>query len=584
MSEILCKILCPVILIIAFLFNTVGNWAGVGDIIPTEECPFGCEDHPTVSEETTEETTYPETTYEDLTNGSDVITEPSTEEPSSEPVTDPVTEPSTEEPSSEPITEPVTEPSTEEPSTDPVTEPTTKTPTTATTTESGPRIKSIVDKDFNGFGGTGNDVFTGSDGTADGGYVAVGTSTSKDGDLADVANGAWGDYYSFIVKYKSDSSVEWIRAFGSINGGIRLEDIAELSDGSIIAVGYTAAYEFAAYEENEYSIEAIIVKYSADGKLLWQKSFGGKRSDMFYCVSKTGNGFVVGGKSDSIDGSFDGIGEEKVGRAIIMNFDFDGNILWNRYLEGDVGASIEGISADVDNNVFVTCVTAATKGSFASIEGMGKGFVDTAVIKYNYAGEFQWAYAISGTNRETFPAIVADGEGGCVVGGYYELMNNYKPDGALADLHYCGGIDAVAIRLDADGTRKWIKTVSGFNDDFIYDVVKTGDGGFAFIGNTTSGNREFVTVGNKGSNDGFAYFITRGGNAVNVVSQGGSRNDMALCGAYTETGGLMVFGQTMSSDEKFVGMNSHISDMFIELFGNCYTGYAAQYKIVIKNY
>lgn len=605
MNDILCKILCPIILAIAFLFNTVGNWAGVGDIIPTEKCPFGCEDHPTVTEETTE-TTYPETTYEDLTNGSDIITEPSTEESSSEPVTDPVTEPSTEEPSSEPVTDPVTEPSTEEPSSEPVTEPvtepsteepstgepttepstesTTKVTTTSTTTETGPRTKSVTEKNFAGFGGTGTDVFNGADGTSDGGFVAVGTTTSKDGDLAEVANGAWGEYYSFIVKYASDSSVEWVRSLGSINAGIRLEDVAVLSDGSIVAVGYTSAYEYAAYEENEYSLEAIIVKYSADGELLWKKSVGGKRSDMFYCVSKTGNGFVVGGKSDSIDGSFEGIGDAIVVRAIIMNYDFDGNILWNRYLEGEYGASIDGISADSDNSVFVTCVTASATGSFASIEGMGKGYVDTAVIKYDYAGEFQWSYAISGTNKETFTTIAADGEGGCVVGGYYELMNNYEPDGALADLHYCGGIDAVGIRLNADGTRKWIKTISGYNDDFIYDVVKTGDGGFVFVGNTTSGNREFADVGNCGENDGFVYFVTRGGNAVSVLSQGGARNDMAMCAAYTTTGGLMAFGQTVSSDGKFAGMNSHITDAFIQLFGTYYTGYTAQYKLTIKNY
>lgn len=583
MADILCKILCPVILVIAFLFNTVGNWAGVGDIIPTDECPFGCEDHPTVTEETTE-TTDPETTYKDLTNGSDIITEPSSEEPSSEPVTDPVTEPSTEEPSSEPVTEPVTEPSTAEPTTAETTEPTTKVTTTATTTESGPRTKSVTEKNFAGFGGTGNDVFNGADGTSDGGYVAVGTTTSKDGDVASVANDAWGEYYSFIIKYASDSSVEWVKSLGSADGGVRLEDVAVLSDGSIVAVGYTSSGEFAAYEKNKGTIEAIIVKYSADGKLLWKKSFGGKRSDMFYCISKTGNGFVVGGKSDSIDGSFDGIGETTVGRAIIMNFDFDGNILWNRYLEGEYGSSIEGISADSDNNVFVTCVTASATGSFAAIEGMGKGYVDTAVIKYNYAGDFQWSYAISGTNRETFPAIVADGEGGCVVGGYYELMNNYEPDGTLADLHYCGGIDAVGIRLNADGTRRWIKTISGYNDDFIYDVVKTGDGGFAFIGNTTSGNREFADVGNSGENDGFVYFVTRGGNTVDVLSQGGTRNDMAMCGAYTSAGGLMVFGQSVSSDGKFTGMNSHITDAFIQLFGSYYTGYAVQYKLTIKNY
>lgn len=633
--NIFCKILCPIILAIAFLFNTVGNWAGIGDIIPTDKCLFGCDCRETTTEETSEDI-YTEITTDPTTNdilteipteipGStyptvpDPSTEPSTEEPSSEvpssdPVTDPVTEPSshpvteptteettteittettteettteptTEEPTTEPVTEPVTEPTTEPTTAEPTTEPTTRVPTTVTTTESGPRIKSATEKNFASLEGTGNDVFTGADSAPDGGYVAVGTSSSQDGAFANIANGAWSDYYSFIIKYNSDSSVAWMKSLGSPYGGVRFEDVAVLNDGSIVAVGYTSAFDYAVDEETEYTIEAIIVKYSAKGDLLWEKSFGGKRSDIFYCVSKTGNGFVVGGKSDSIDFSFDEIGTKTVARAIIMNFDFDGNILWNRYLEGEIGSSIDAIDADDNNNVFVTCVTAAKEGSFATFEGMGRGYVDTVVIKYNYAGDYQWSFVIGGINREVFQSVAADGNGGCVVGGYYELMNSIEPDGVLSDLHYCGGIDAVAISINADGTKKWSRTVSGFNDDFINDVVKTGDGGFAFVGNTTSGNREFATVGNSGENDSFVCFITRGGTIVSVNSQAGSRNEMARCAAYTAQGGVMVFGQTVSSDGKFAGMNSHLNDTFIELFGNYYSAYITQYKITIKNY
>ena len=53
MSNILCKMLCPIILALAVLFNSFGNFVGIGDIIPTENCPFGGDCCGTTATETT---------------------------------------------------------------------------------------------------------------------------------------------------------------------------------------------------------------------------------------------------------------------------------------------------------------------------------------------------------------------------------------------------------------------------------------------------------------------------------------------------------------------------------------------------
>ena len=71
-----CKILCTIVLVVAFLFNTLGNWIGVGDIIPTESCPFDWCYEETTEEETTEDTSQEGTTAASTTE----VTEPSTDE------------------------------------------------------------------------------------------------------------------------------------------------------------------------------------------------------------------------------------------------------------------------------------------------------------------------------------------------------------------------------------------------------------------------------------------------------------------------------------------------------------------------
>ena len=75
---------------------------------------------------------------------------------------------------------------------------------------------------------------------------------------------------------------------------------------------------------------------------------------------------------------------------MILSFDADCNIKAVRYLAGNYGSCVDGVSTDANGNVFITCITAASTGDFANI-GMGKGYVDTAVFKYNSALERQWA-------------------------------------------------------------------------------------------------------------------------------------------------------------------------------------------------
>jgi hypothetical protein len=148
------------------------------------------------------------------------------------------------------------------------------------------------------------------------------------------------------------------------------------------------------------------------------------------------------------------------------------------------------------------------------------------------------------------------------------------PDGTLKDIHNCGGTDALAIRLNKNGERQWYRIISGFNDDFITDVVKT-DGGFALTGYTDSSNREFASIGNKGGTDGFISFIDVNGTIVETLSQAGFGNDAALCLAYSaDNRELLVAGKTESNDGSFEDINGYVGSI----------GYVGRYKITLRNY
>lgn len=550
MGNIFVKISSAIVLVFAIIFNFFGNLFGIGDIIPTE---------PDTSETT--------------------LTEVTTEVTTAEPVTE---ESTTEESTAEPTTVPVTAPKPTKPVTSPVTEGTTveKTTRPETTVEFGPKVEEALMESFNSFGGMNTDTFTSAQAVAKGGFVVSGVTNSTDGVFKNVASG-WGNSYGYVAMFDSGANLVWIKATGSSNAGVRIEDVAVLGDGSVVAVGYTTAKDFASDPEFAGSIESFIVKYSADGTLVWKKLFGGKKNDMFMSVAPLGDGFVVGGKTDSNNGSFAGSGESSVAKALLIRFDEDANVIWSRYLAGNYGAAVDGTDTDADGNIFFTSITAASTGDFA-LEGMGKGYLDTAVFKYNQAGERQWGVAVASSGRDNFKAVAADGNGGCVVAGNYEMVTTYLPDGTFESIHNCGGIDAVVIRLNANGTTRWMRSVAGFADDFINDIVKTADGGFAVAGYTTSGNRDFAASGNKGQSDAFAALITNGGNLADVKMLGGARKDSATNVVYTTDGKLVAIGQTTSSDGDFEGMNSYISEDFVNLFGDAYTGFIAKYGVTIS--
>ncbi|MBE6770634.1 MAG: hypothetical protein E7547_00645 [Ruminococcaceae bacterium] len=424
--------------------------------------------------------------------------------------------------------------------------------------------------DLSVFGGSDDDIINGIAALPDGGYVVCGVTNSEDGDFESAyTNTKWKKPYAFVARYSKTGTRRWIKAFASTSSGVTLEDIAVLSDGTYVAVGYTNATDYAANDKSSGTYDAIILRLASNGNLKSKKSFGGENSDMFYCVTATENGFVVGGKSYSTTGDFSDLPGQS---AILMNFDLNTNILWKKYLHGNASSTIDGITCDENGNIFAACITAATTGDFSVFDELSGGYTDTVVLKYNSEGTYQWGFPISSTGRDDFSAITPDGKGGCVVGGNYELIPSNFPDGTIKDVHHCGGIDALVFRINANGTQRWCKTLSGIYNDFITDIVKT-DGGFVITGYSSSSNREFQTCGNEGGYDGFTSFINTNGITVNTLTHAGTQDDMASCLVYTTNGEIVTAGKTKSIDIDFADLNTYTTSPYL--------GYIAKYQITV---
>jgi hypothetical protein len=150
-------------------------------------------------------------------------------------------------------------------------------------------------------GGAGADVANEIHRTADGGYIVAGSSASTDGDAT--GNHGLADFW--IVKLDATGAIQWQKsAGGSLND--YANSIRQDNAGNYIALGYSTSND-GDVTGGHGNADFWIVKINPLGSLLWQKSIGGGSSDIGQelCFSSDG-GYVVVGEASANGGDVSG--------------------------------------------------------------------------------------------------------------------------------------------------------------------------------------------------------------------------------------------------------------------------------------
>lgn len=396
------------------------------------------------------------------------------------------------------------------------------------------------------YGGSSNDIYIDNTMASDGGVISVGVSFS-----GEFKGSNKGSIAAIITKHNAKGKLVWQHAYAGDNT-VAFENVAVLSDGSIIAVGYTSATNFvsdAEYKCKE-TVEGVVMKFSAKGEKLWTKIIGGSGDDFVYSVAPTPDGgFVIGGKSTSVDGDVKDLGTQKI-KAYIFKCDANGGIQWRNALSGSKHSSVESMEVTSSGEIYAAVDCRTGDGEFAAIEGTKNARRCTVALKLNSSGKILWSKAFYETGVTDLCNIALADDGGIILAGYYSSSaegNKYTFKNI-----YNGGTpgtyDGVVIKVDAAGNMGWTLPLIGFESDFIMGIAKV-SGGYAVTGYTASTNRDFQ-ISNKGNYDGFIYTITNTGSAQNIYSFGGSRTDntRAIC---SDGKSIYVSGTTNSDDLYF---------------------------------
>jgi hypothetical protein len=400
-------------------------------------------------------------------------------------------------------------------------------------------------------GGNNEDRLNSVQQTLDGGYILGGTSYSDiSGDKTDAARGA-SDYW--IVKLAADGTKQWDRTLGGAREEI-FYAIRQANDGSYFVAGQS----FSGISGDKIDInrgigDLWIVKLSATGSIMWQKSIGTEDNEFMSTMEITPDGgLAIAGtfSPDGYDGTTSNRGwfvklnamaeiqwskeifvdrttprlttltltsdggylvganiggiEDRNGGYYLVRMNSAGNTLWIRNISGggDENSSLKSVVATPDGGYVLGGTSGAIIGADKSENSLSN---DYWIVKITSDGTIQWEQTIQASEQEEFAGIQLMKGGGYLVAGSSTSPVGYdkrSPNSSYYNFWLVG--------LSQSGAVLWDKVIGG-NEPFASydgakDLISTSDGGFLIGGNSTSPVGGDKTEPSRGGSD---YWIVK---------------------------------------------------------------------------
>lgn len=244
------------------------------------------------------------------------------------------------------------------------------------------------------------------------------------------------------------------------------EDYLLTSDNHLIFVG-TFMDKIV---QSSADLEVLIYKINLDGEIIWKKLI----------PNLIINDWPITKIKEAEDGGFVVITIDK-----IIKFDREGTMEWLMELEN---ASPFNELRDI---VFIP-----GQGYFAVGEKSRESFVGVEVflLKLDLRGKTIWQKFFGESFLQRVASIVSNKDGTYTFFGFIE--NSGIPYDQMDGTHPEFNPDFWLVTIDAEGNKIWEKTYGGFYDDeqFISQLIKTKDNGFAFFGLTHQGVNRYRSI------------------------------------------------------------------------------------------
>jgi hypothetical protein len=176
----------------------------------------------------------------------------------------------------------------------------------------------------------------------------------------------------------------------------------------------------------------------------------------------------------------------------------DPEVIWSSYYGGEAFDEVNGISSDLDNNVFITGTTTSTSG-IAGISSTGimhqaniNGTRDAFVAKFNENGQRLWATYYGGEGQDEGNTIAVDRFGFVYMAG--TTTSNYAISSFGFQTTLSGIRDGYMVKFNTNGQRVWGSYIGGSASEGVLGMTIDNEDRLILLGETTS--NDFPAFGN----------------------------------------------------------------------------------------
>ncbi|MGA0414909.1 MAG: hypothetical protein ACO3MZ_03110 [Flavobacteriaceae bacterium] len=243
--------------------------------------------------------------------------------------------------------------------------------------------------------------------TTDGGFLVSGiidvTASNGAGNTKSKAQKhAGGDYW--VLKVDAAGNLQWSRYFGGSYTDTA-QDALALSDGSFLILG-TSDSEDVDISKNKGTYDLWLLRISADGTMLWEKSFGGTQIDegvKMQLISSSEVMLVGTTRSTDLDAA-----QNKGGADVwVLTLDIEGAVLREKTYGGSSFDTATSLNKTTNGHYLITGNSRSADYDLTQ----NQGYSDAWVFTIDRQGALQWQVSVGGPQLDTAndAALLADG-------------------------------------------------------------------------------------------------------------------------------------------------------------------------------
>lgn len=186
-----------------------------------------------------------------------------------------------------------------------------------------------------------------------------------------------------VVKFDKNGQYKWHKNY-SYTDGIGFTGIAYL-DNALYVVGSKKILPEGTGDEdsrNTTNTDALLVKYDLEGKIIFEKNFGGSNYERYNSILAYRNNLYIVGHTTSKDAGLKIVTDGELMTGMLVRYDKNGNILKKSSFGGSNNDNLTDIVTD-SASIYITAYSNSEDGNITTAKNNGKDYFGK-VIKLDF--------------------------------------------------------------------------------------------------------------------------------------------------------------------------------------------------------